>query len=270
MESKENTERIEYYDDRWYKMELSPQGLEKLKSLHEKEFQNPVYLPSSTTALGIVNKPFLARWRGDIGNEAADFRSRKAKDIGSRSHDGVHRLFMGETLQSEKYIQEEWVNINRFWLWYQSLGKPSLPYDPEMTVYSLEYLYAGTLDFVCFLQGGKYNIGLAKQVEIEEGVYIGDLKTGKNIDFNAFRQLASYWYAFQEITQISVQGAFILHTQAQTKEGWKMILRTKEELAKDFQAFLHALELWKDENQGLTPVIFDMPKTINLYEKEAL
>lgn len=270
MESKENTERIEYYDDRWYKMELSPQGLEKLKSLHEKEFQNPVYLPSSTTALGIVNKPFLARWRGDIGNEAADFRSRKAKDIGSRSHDGIHRLFMGETLKNENYIQEEWVNINRFWLWYQSLGKPSLPYEPEMTVYSLEYLYAGTLDFVCSLKGGKYNIGLSKPVEIEGGIYIGDLKTGKNIDFNAFRQLASYWYAFQEITQISVQGAFILHTQAQTKEGWKMILRTKEELAKDFQAFLHALELWKDENQGLTPVIFDMPKTINLYEKEAL
>ena len=169
-----------------------------------------------------------------------------------------------------KFSQEEWVQINRFYQWYQEL-KPQLTMPPELNIYSLTYLYAGTLDFVCKIEKGTYNVGSAKKQEIEEGIYIGDLKTGKGIDINYSRQLAAYAFAFEEMAGEKIQGAFVLHTQADTRQGWKMIILTQEELEIHFQTFLHAFEVWKNENQSLTPVIFDMPAKIQLFkDKEAL
>src|SRR6185503_8263046 len=62
---------IEYFDDHFYKIE------------HEG---NTYYCPSVTTKLGVIDKPFLAKWRGDIGNREADMRSYEAANKGKRIH----------------------------------------------------------------------------------------------------------------------------------------------------------------------------------------
>jgi len=252
-EEEKQGEVIEYFDDRFYKMVVSEQT---------------IYLPSSTTILNIVSKPWLATWRGDIGNELANFKSRKAMLKGSLIHDAIHQLWEGAELTAGSFEQDEWVQIVRFKQWHGSL-KPALAGNPEMTVYSLEQGYAGTLDFAIRIKAGKYNIGLAKEVELEEGIYIGDLKTGTvGDDKNYFRQLASYDYAYTALTEEQPVGAFILHTQAKSKSGFKMVLRNREEINADFESFIHAKELWISENPAFNPKIMDLPVKISLYDKK--
>ncbi len=40
---------------------------------------------SVTTALSVLRKPFLERWRGDIGNDAADYIMEEAGDLAAKS-----------------------------------------------------------------------------------------------------------------------------------------------------------------------------------------
>jgi len=243
-------EKIEYFDDRFYKVQNG---------------KETVYLPSSTTILNIVAKPWLARWRGDVGNETADYKSHKAALKGSLIHDACHRLWNGETLSVEHFQQDEWVQIMRFQVWYDFL-KPVLAQPPELTVYSLSLGYAGTLDFAVRIKKGVYNTGYAEKVKLEEGIYIGDLKTGtQGEDKNYFRQLASYDHAFESIFGEKPVGAFILHTQASTKQGWKMIIRNREQLDEDFLSFQHAMYLWISENPKFEPKTMEMPLEISLY-----
>ena len=42
--------------------------------------------PSVTTILSIIRKPYLERWRGEIGNEDADFIMEEAGGLGSEVH----------------------------------------------------------------------------------------------------------------------------------------------------------------------------------------
>ena len=80
MRTEDSVKVIEYFDQRFYKM----------------SFLDPLdYFPSVTTKLGIIDKPFLARWRGDIGNREADYRVRDAQEKGSNIHNGWFVMTQG-------------------------------------------------------------------------------------------------------------------------------------------------------------------------------
>jgi len=48
-----------------------------------------VWLPSSTTILGAAPKPWLADWKGRIGNEEAEKKLNEGGEKGSRVHDAI-------------------------------------------------------------------------------------------------------------------------------------------------------------------------------------
>lgn len=244
-------DKIQWFDEKYYKLTLNDKTL---------------YLPSSTTMLGLIIRPWLLNWYGDIGTETAKYRSEKAKQLGSHIHELAKRLFEGETLKAEDYKQEAWVQVHRIQQWYEAF-KPEILLT-EHTVYSLEHLFAGTLDLCIALAGGKYDTGYNKPIELPAGKYILDLKTGKGLDSLYNYQLASYKVAHEEMTKEKITGTLILHTQATTKKGWKVLYRNEQEMNKDFELFLHIADVWKEENKDLTPDIFDMPAEIRLFEKE--
>jgi hypothetical protein len=96
----EEITQIEYFDDRFYKVNLPEEELKEFCKLHG-EHENPIYFPSTTTILGILISPFLLEWYGNLGTERAKFKSRKAADMGSKIHDAVHRLLSGEEIEME-------------------------------------------------------------------------------------------------------------------------------------------------------------------------
>jgi len=262
-------ETVEYFDSRFYKIPVSAKQATALKKSHNATIYKEgkerfVYIPSTTTVLGIVNQRWLNHWRGDLGNEKADFVSAKAAESGSRIHEGDYKLQLGKTLSASDFTQDEWIQVLRFAKCFNEI-RPTPFFEPETTVYSIKHFSAGTLDLPWFIKGGTYNIGLAKQITIKEGNYIGDIKTGKATGSIHRYQLSDYVNSTEELHGIKVEGAFVLHTQAQTAQGWKMNFSTREEMREDFkEGFLPSRKLWSAENKNLTPRVFKMPTTIKL------
>ena len=260
-------ETISFFDDRFYKLQaVSEAQIKLVKELHGLDASKPFYLPSSTTILGLIIRPYLLGWYGDVGTDTAKYRSEKAKDLGSHIHEHTKTLFEGGKLIAQDFKQEAWVQLYHIQQWFETFN-PEILFT-EQTVYSLTHFYAGTLDLCISLKGGKYDIGYKKPIELPEGAYILDLKTGKGIDSLYYYQLASYKIAFEEMTGKKIIGTLILHTQADTKKGWKVICRNAEEIKQDFEMFTSIAKVWKVENKDLTPKIFELPAEIQLFEKE--
>lgn len=264
----EKSEKIEYFDDRFYKLLLINETQIKLvKDKHGIDAsKDAIYLPSSTTLLGLIVRPYLLGWYGDVGTDTAKYRSEKAKQLGSHIHEHAKLLFEGGKLLASDYKQEAWVQLYRIQQWFEAF-KPEIMFT-EHTVYSLKHFFAGTLDLCIYIKGGKYDTGYNKPIDLPEGKYILDLKTGKGIDSLYYYQLASYKVAHEEMTGDKIIGTLILHTQADTKKGWKVIYRNAEEVKQDFDMFTSIAKVWKVENKDLTPKIFELPAEIQLFEKE--
>lgn len=242
-------ERIEWFDDRFYKVN---------NALGVTEFY-----PSVTTVLGIINKPFLLKWYGDVGTEIAQHRSKLAKEKGSLIHDGVYRLLTDGYVSSENYTQEDYYQLWNFLKCYESLNPKVL--HNEVIVYSHETLSAGTLDLLVEIKAGTYDIGYSETKKLRGGNYLLDVKTG-NMDLAYHYQTAAYSkMAIERGLVDDITGTGILLTKADTKKGWKLILRDKEEVEQDYQCFLSALNLFNAKG-GEKPKIFEMPKELIINE----
>ena len=254
-------EQIEWFDERFYRI---------LAKESEK------FYPSVTTILGIINKPFLSRWRGDVGNYEADRKMNFAAWRGSRIHDAIHQLLTPDEQGNRtplsyngangkpQYTQEEWLHIIRFSSFYE-MFKPRVR-SSELVVYSERLEYAGTCDLLCDLEAGEYKIGERTKVVIpEDGLYVGDIKTGREIDDEYHFQTAAYANAVEEMQTVEkISGTFIIHTGSSTKAGWNVHVRSHTETLDDMVMFDHALNLFKRKNPNGTPKIFTMPASITL------
>jgi len=89
-------------------------------------------------------------------------------------------------------------------------------------VYSVIHEFAGTADLIFYIpKSGEYSISGKVPVWLEEGWWLGDYKTGKNVSDTAKYQMASYLVALEEMYSIKLQGAMVLHTNAKTQTGIK-------------------------------------------------
>ena len=69
----------EWFSEHWYKIN-----------------KNPVeYYPSVTTKKSEKAQPFLAIWRGDIGNREADLRMNESSESGTRQHNAFWAIANG-------------------------------------------------------------------------------------------------------------------------------------------------------------------------------
>lgn len=271
---------IDWFDDHFYKIEIDG---------------NIDFLPSVTTINGgAYPKPFLARWRGDIGNEAADKKMMQAADRGSRVHHACYVFANGgiviynppirNSFFTDEHIaqirkdnfqkpvvvienQDEMYQLYKFQKWWEAV-KPNMLLS-ESIVYSLEHKFAGTLDYVMQIETGEYDIAGSKPLSLEKGNYIVDLKTSAQITDDYYLQIAAYSAALREGLAIEIIGGLIIHTNATTKtgiEGLTTKLRTKDELDSDFQDFLNVKKVWDRTLSSQKPKLFTFPNIISQTE----
>lgn len=268
---------IRYFDDRFYL--LNENGKE-------------LYLPSSTTILQASPKPWLAQWRGSLGNEEADRIMNEALRKGSNVHDAIRVWINGGQIiyndpkrpsyQPEELAeiisetrdsfllreQQELLEVYRLIKWFEEINPRIIA--TEMTVFSMKYFFAGTLDLLIDIKEGKYNINGSKALELPAGRYIVDYKTGNSFDKkNYFRQVASYDLAAREQGE-KIIGALIIHTNDnQIKggiEGLKTYYVDREQLDKSFDEFLAIKKVYEIE-LSYEPKIIDLPTLLKREDK---
>jgi len=270
---------ISYFDDRFYKVEVD--GFEQ-------------YYPSVTTILGITHKPWLAQWRGQVGNWEADRVTEEALHKGSVIHSAIEIILAGGKVifnpaKSPVYTQEElevmtqefkcpWMVLTdqqqhlevwRLLKWVKTV-RPKVIYS-EHKVASAKHQYAGTIDGVFDIEEGSYSISGSKALTIPAGRYIVDYKTGKNFDDDYYLQASAYMKALEEGSgENEIAGALIIHTNDNKIkggiEGLKTYLRNREELETDFQDFLACKKLF-DRKSTVKPKIIDLPGILSLEEE---
>lgn len=251
------------------------------------------YIPSVTTRLGIIDKPNLARWRGDVGNREADLRMYDAANRGKRIHWAYATFLQGgaviydpwqapiysaeaiRDLQT-KYgqvailrTQEEMADLAKLKKQTDVL-KPKV-LGVELTVYDLEKRDAGTIDNILEINEGIYSVGGSKPIHLDSGVYVNDLKTGKYVDENVWLQLAAYGYMYELRGGRTIAGALVTHTGADTRggiSGLKTLVRDRVTLIKkDYQDYRHAAALWDRNNKDKEPKEFVFPSLITIDQR---
>lgn len=267
--------RVTYFDEHWYRI--------------EDTLGKVVFLSSVTTKLGVAPKPYLAKWRGDVGNREADLRVYEAQQRGVRIHDCFETLCNGGTvvfndvrhptytneeitaLRSSYAVlsvspyQDEYLDVLKL-AEFMKIVKPEI-LACEMTVYSLKNNDAGTLDGLYRIKGGKYLVNGSKPLDIPEGVYVVDLKTGSMVDKNAYRQTAAYASCIKEMGIADPIGTLILHTQSKNRggiEGLGVHLRGIEQMNSDYSSYRIVASLWEDENKDAAPKNLEFPSIISI------
>jgi hypothetical protein len=268
---------VEWFDEHWYKI--------------GKEDGTAEYFPSTSTKLRVVGKPFLAKWRGDIGNREADLRMFEAGERGTRIHHSWYTLTTGGVvifnpwqrpnyspediakLQDENcgnvaviQYQDEMLDVWKLQRWVE-IVKPKF-LGAEMTVYSLKNREAGTLDNLMEIAEGEYQINGKTPVKLAGGVYVLDLKSGHSVDDDAYMQTADYGYMVEEMdADKKIAGTIILHSGSALKtgiEGLATLVHNREEMDKDYQDFRHAAALWERKNATAKPKVFEFPALLKL------
>lgn len=154
--------------------------------------------PSVTEVLSILDKPFLARWRGKIGNEEADRISRESAAVGTE----VHRLIeetLGQGISSPPSSTKV-ESIFRAWVeWWQS--QSYLVKATEVKVISKKKKFHGTFDGVLMVGDQKLLV---------------DWKISKSDDHFRYLQLAGYAYAYNEMFKEKIDDGLIVRVHPET------------------------------------------------------
>lgn len=265
-------QHVEWFDDRYYRI-----------TKDDKDY----FIASVTTKLGIESKPFLAKWRGDIGNREADMRMWEAQERGKRIHYAWYIYLMGGTVifnpwQKPTYTPEQVAEFKKLNPYFYELSfqdemvqlwklqqffdrvKPKILH-AEKIVFSIDDDEAGTLDCAFYINKGQYDVNGSKKLIIpNSGIYILDVKTG-SIDETAWCQMASYSHCFRKMGLGEVEGAIILHTKSQNKSGipgFASPLKTRNELVDYYIDYKNLAAIWKRRNGNKGPKIFQFPSLI--------
>lgn len=267
---------VEWFDDHWYKVTKDGQTF---------------WLPSVTTKLGIVDKPGLARWRGDVGNREADMRMHEAGDRGKRIHwawamalEGGAVLYdpwqnpvytpEGIAEMKTKYAgkvsvirtQDEMWQIDKLRRQHEILKPKVLA--AELKVYDLETKDAGTIDSVEQIETGMYMVNGAKQLPLNAGIYIRDLKTGSWLGDEANYQTGKYLAMYEKQYAVKCAGTLITHTGASVRKGIPGLgtyARTREQVYdEDLPMYAKIAAVWDAKHKDDQPETFQFPSIITL------
>lgn len=181
--------------------------------------------PSVTTILGIIRRPYLERWRGNLGNEEADRVLAEAGDIGTRVHDGCEAINMGREWYATDAQTE--AMIRAYEDWYKSTVKRVLV--AETPVICRTYRYAGRLDLLAVLKGDKLPTLI-------------DIKTGNSVYQDVPLQLAAYKHALEQ-AGFRIKRRLVVHVDK--REPGRLTTIEYEDHDQDFRLFLYALALWR-------------------------
>lgn len=250
------------------------------------------FIPSVTTKLGIIDKPQLARWRGDLGNREADARMNEAAERGTRIHwayavslkSGAilynpwqKPIYTEEGISDLKKKHKEIVILRtqeEMWA-ICKLAEQFKRLEPvvlgvEETVYDLEAGDAGTIDSIFQVKGGEYLIAGQKPLRLSPGIYINDLKTGSFVNEDVWLQLAPYVVMYEKKHGIQCAGALVTHTGSTMKTGipgLKTMHCDRDVIEQYYKKYRRISAVWMDKHEGEEPETFNFPSLITMPQK---
>lgn len=236
-------------DERWYvKDVINP--VTKLP-----EFK---YVPSVTWIAGHYPKGVAYyKWLGEHGWDESQALMHEAGDRGSKIHEAISAILRGEevridskfvnnsTGELEELTVEECDAILSFVNWKKENNPESIAWD--ITVYSDKYDYAGSIDYICKIDGK---------------TWIVDFKSSQNI-FPAYElQLSAYkkpieGAEFDVPGLMDVDGINLAILQVGYKRNKNQYKFT--EIEDKFPLFLAARQIWSNETEGQKPLQRDYP-----------
>lgn len=213
-------------------------------------------LTGCTTVLGCIAKPALIQWAADmacdyilenseVGNrddeiiykvsektiKEAKTAHRKKKedtaDIGTSVHKYIENwIKTGETPQGNEM---EMKMFNNFKGWAETNKVKFL--QSELKMYSREKWVAGTVDFLCEIDGKKY---------------VGDIKTTSGIyDRTPFAQTACYQMMLEEQGEKDIVGRIIINIKKTGEFNEDKDVYLSEHYEDDLNLFLSALSIYR-------------------------
>lgn len=204
------------------------------------------FVPGVTSILKVVNKEALVPWAAGlasdhwldaVANGRTDYsaihkeakaahkkRVKAAASIGHNVHDYAEKFFKNMELPELKSDQAK-RGVDAFHKWFDS-HKIKM-FASERRVFSKEFYYAGTCDFVA---------------EIDGVMGVGDIKTSSGIFPEMRFQTAAYQQALQEEKGIQFPVRWIIRFDKNTGE---FEAKSFYDFKLDFKGFLSALELHK-------------------------
>lgn len=271
---------VEWFNAHYYKVTVGGQTL---------------FIASVTTKNGVIDKPQLARWRGDLGNREADRIMHEKADQGTRIH-WAYAVSLGsgavvynpwqkpiytdegiaELKAKHKEIvvlrtQEEMWAICKLAEQFRRLAPVVL--GVEETVYDLEEGDAGTIDSIFQVKAGDYLISGSKPLHLEDGIYVNDLKTGSFVGDDVWLQLAPYAVMYEKKHGVKVKGALVTHTGSTMKTGipgLKTMFCERDLLQSYYQKYRRISDVWNDRHEGEEPETFQIPSLVTMQIKEKI
>lgn len=222
-----------------------------------------LFYPSVTYVLSYFPKDkFFETWIKDVGHNA-DLIMRKAGDEGTQVHQAIEKYLAGEEILwieengVVNYSLDVWKMILKFVDFWQTY-KPTL-IESETHLFSDELKVAGTGDLV---------------VEIEEKLWLLDIKTSNSLHFTYDLQLSVYKQAWDELFDRKIDNTGILWLKAATRgndktgkkiqgAGWQL-KPTEGTFEDNIQTFKHLFEIFKIKNPDLKPYSELLPTSVKL------
>ena len=270
--------QIDWFDDHFY----------KIRYINEAKQEIIDYLPSTTTKLGALAKPFLITWYGDLGTREAQRRRDEAGDKGTRLHWAWHTYITGGAVvynppQTPLYTKEEideiykknvsvaiLTNQNEMWDMmklqkFVQIVKP-VSVVSEVILYDIDNREAGTADNIFDIESGSYPINGATPLVLPKGRYVFDLKSGTSIG-DGDMQVANYAKMAVKSGYGAIKGTLIGHTQSRNKtgiEGFGVSYQDEAGIKEKYQDFRDIAKVWERQFGNKKPVIRQIPGLITL------
>ena len=237
----------------------------RFDSEHHRYYFDGKQMTGVTTILDVLAKPALIQWAanmavgllaekgtpyygpnddlkdhyvitGELLEEARKAHAQKrdkSADIGTLAHAWIEKWINASMGKGDYPIAEPSLMLmtGNFMQWIAEKRPKFI--ESEKVVHSKEHWFAGTLDFVCEMNGK---------------TYLGDIKTGNGIYQEMWFQTAGYQLALEECEpQRKIDGHLIVNI---TKDG-KLNVMEHYDYETSKKAFLACLELYQTLNQKL-------------------
>lgn len=228
-------DRIEFVDERYYKFTNTKTNEE-------------LYYPSTTFILNSFPMDYgLLQWNRDVGNQAPEIAARAATS-GSTVHHALSTLLNGYEISWDDkiYSLPEWQGIFRFMNFINAVNPQTI--FNEKIIFSHEYQYAGTIDWLC---------------KIDDKIWLIDFKFSNAIHDSYMLQLIAYKKAVEENNNIKIDKIGILHLKAKNKKGWKLA-EPLHDYDKLFEIFLKTKALFNFTNPNCKPKNLVYPSSFSL------
>lgn len=252
VDNKTGIMQVTIADERWY--------------LKQQDGAEPKAVPSVTWIAGCYPKGIgFYKWLADKSWDEAEALKTAAGGKGSKIHKAIDDILEGKevrieskylnpnTEQEEELTLEECDAILSFVDWFSETKPETITW--ERTVFSDKHNYAGTIDYICKIDGEYWLI---------------DFKTGQYVWPEYELQISAYAEAIrnkehdiealQPITEVRrgvLQVGYRLN-----KRKWKLT-----EVEDKFPLFLAAQQIWANEHGGEKPTKKDYPVVLSAARK---